>query len=740
MSNAILEQYDTPLALHRLWASYPRYIVFTELITPRDAIVGFRSFDAGYTFNLFTQYCWVDFDRRWEMAHTFKRQKRCYQRYQTNGAVYLEAIMRNVAWDIWNELDLTSEGQFWMASVPNAFKSIDSEVEYWTEKDILNYILQWNNCIQIGISESITIVNVFGSYQPLTTYHIAHTPQVSKWTTFGLYWGFLADLLTASTFNFSLVRSSTKYSGDDNVENNYVYPFTSASIVIHDILGPFRSIDTFFIAPPTDLADMVMTFDSDLLKSLQTNATHYSVFKDLTTTSWDAIPETWRQFDYQYFGGSPMCNIRPATTFVQSTFSFDDACGQPKPMQMTINAQSALFAYTNLRTSVILRQPLLQGKWSFFGYVGLYEWVYGHREVISFEGDVGIFVVLSEPLYSIPFVAEDRKMPNTTSQYLWAMAVATSVVLLAVAIAALAFHLRGNSKSSHHLFSYNRIAGPVWLGRPLMLLRSTTALVVLSTSPILFDSPRGMGRFHFKPRSVIYRLLLASEVSWLTEVVSDVLLIFTHDFARLQAPISSVIFWLAVNLFRVNMDNDLTCSSGEVNIGASSRAYLIVAFNFISVFIGSVIAKLYLRSHRQPCEMLKVNLLPASALAYCLPNGDIWSIEASIACMSGLIRFHYGMIQYVIDTKLWLLFTDNELSPIAINAKPTHFVNSNYIAFSVVQAHKRKRKIQLIMGLINLIGTVAGSLSYIQLADVNLSNDFWWANFNSTGTLTFIAN
>ncbi|OQS05529.1 hypothetical protein THRCLA_02358 [Thraustotheca clavata] len=211
----------------------------------------------------------------------------------------------------------------------------------------------------------------------------------------------------------------------------------------------FRSIDIFFIAPPTDFIDTVLALDSFLLSALQSNASIYSAFQELTKTTLDSIPKTWRQFDYEYFGGSPMCNIRPATNFVQTSFAFDDTCGQPKQMQITITPQSAPFAYTLLcttnissldicdlyfiynglilntaipesilawapnatlndveiiqfaqlnSTSVILRQHLLHNEWPFFGYVGVYEWVYDHREVISFERDTGIFVVLSEPL------------------------------------------------------------------------------------------------------------------------------------------------------------------------------------------------------------------------------------------------------------------------------------------------------------------------------------------------------
>ncbi|OQR95768.1 hypothetical protein THRCLA_07581 [Thraustotheca clavata] len=609
-SSAIIDKYDAEISTHILWPSYPRSIVYTQLTTVEDAIQGFRSFDTFYTISLFTQYCWVDFDNRWEMAHTIQRQARCYQRYQQNGAVYLEAILRNIDWDKWlngnsqsfmigigNFLLQSSDGQLWLSNEPHAFKSIDTEVKYWKSKGITEYILQWNNRIQTGISESIAVVNAFGWRQPLTMYHIAHSAREPSWTTFGLYWSFTDDLWVASISNGSIVRNSTNFLGDTSMEDNYyVYPFTSASIVIHDLVGPFQSIDTFFISPPIQLTEMIATFNSIFIQAFQTNATLFQSYKNLPTLTLDPIPKTWQQSSYQYYGGGPLCNARNSTTFVQASFSFDDICGQPKPLQILIRQKTALFAYIRLRssgisvkdpcglclttevqclsalnqleiiyndlianstihdiltntsnlvncqvemiqlaslndTSFVLRQNILQDEWFFFGYIELYEWVYGEREVVSFEGDAGTFVVLSERLNGFTFAANQKDIPNTTSQYLWGTTIATTFLLLTVALLTLFIYVRSTSYSSYHLLFFNRIVGPVWLGRPLMIVRSATAIVILSTSPIVFDSSNGFGRFLFEPRSFGYRMLLASEASWLTDVMIDILLIFTQDIA-----------------------------------------------------------------------------------------------------------------------------------------------------------------------------------------------------------------
>ncbi|OQS05230.1 hypothetical protein THRCLA_02604 [Thraustotheca clavata] len=825
-SNAIFEMYNTSLPTHTLWSSYPRSIIYTQLTTIQDAIRGFQLLDATYTFNLFIQYCWVDFDRRWEIAHTLHRQARCNQRYQKNGAVYLEAILRNVNWDQWSKVNYPSfmigigefllqsnEGRNWLNNVPNAFKSVDSEVAYWTEKRITNYILPWNNRIQIGIRESIAVINVFGFSQPLTIHHIPHSARDSTWTSYGLYWGFPGDLWLASVFNTSLVRNSTYFIGDSATEDYYyVYPFTQA--IIHDTLGPLQSIDSFFTAPSSELQYIISTINSITSMAFQNDATLLSAYKLLPTLTFDPIPKSWTELKYDYFGGSPLCNTRTGTSFIQSSFSFDDVCGQPKPLQITFRPDTAFFAYIRLRTngiptkdachlcltttalclsmmdqlesiyttlisnstildiltnidtlnnnveivqlasynstSIMLRQNLIQYPWSLFGYIGLHEWVYGEREVISFEGDAGIFTVLSERLSGIAFAANQKEIPNTTSQYLWSVIIATSGVLVVVAIVTIIIYIRHDSDSSYDLFFFNRIVGPVWLGRPLMLIRSSTAIIILSTSPIVFDTSDGFGRFYFEPRSFGYRLLLASEASWLTDVTTDLLLVFTQDIAQVQGSLSSLLFWLVIvcvetylpieacavverRCSRENMDIDLTCTSGMVTLGSFNRAIAIVVVNLLCVLVATLIAKICRIQHNKST----VIMLPASALAFCSLNGNIWTIDASITWMCGMFRFYLNGVHYILDTILWIIFTEHELSPISALITPSHHL---IMAIPTSAVNGKKQKLLLIAGLLYLIGTALGSISYIQLAGVNFGNDFWWANFNSTGALTFIVN
>ncbi|OQR86478.1 hypothetical protein ACHHYP_10514 [Achlya hypogyna] len=106
--------------------------------------------------------------------------------------------------------------------------------------------------------------------------------------------------------------------------------------------------------------------------------------------------------------------------------------------------------------------------------------------------------------------------------------------------------------------------------------------------------------------------------------------------------------------------------------------------------------------------------------------------------MSGFFRIQWGPRMYIFDTKLWILFRNDAGSSVAIKSAtgPTSVgatppVRANYDLRSTLK---------LSAGLAYLTMTTVGSLSYIQLSNVTLANDFWWATFNTTGTQTFIAN
>ncbi|KDO25335.1 hypothetical protein SPRG_09160 [Saprolegnia parasitica CBS 223.65] len=101
-------------------ASYAREVLLTDMAYDlASAIVSIRELTpAEVTFTM-TQYCWVDLNKRWALAHTFRRQARCEARYRTNAAVHLEAILRNIDLAAWLEL----YNQFFSTMITNAISA-----------------------------------------------------------------------------------------------------------------------------------------------------------------------------------------------------------------------------------------------------------------------------------------------------------------------------------------------------------------------------------------------------------------------------------------------------------------------------------------------------------------------------------------------------------------------------------------------------------------------------------------
>ncbi|KAG9400574.1 hypothetical protein AC1031_010789 [Aphanomyces cochlioides] len=58
---------------------------------------------------------------------------------------------------------------------------------------------------------------------------------------------------------------------------------------------------------------------------------------------------------------------------------------------------------------------------------------------------------------------------------------------------------------------------------------------------------------------------------------------------------------------------------------------------------------------------------------------------------------------------------------------------------SIVQASSHKSTFLVVLSFIYIGFTLSGSIFYLNLLQSNLSNDFWWTHFNTTGTHRFLA-
>ncbi|EQC26581.1 hypothetical protein SDRG_15611 [Saprolegnia diclina VS20] len=80
-----------------------------------------------------------------------------------------------------------------------------------------------------------------------------------------------------------------------------------------------------------------------------------------------------------------------------------------------------------------------------------------------------------------------------------------------------------------NLLKLNRVGGLVWVGRPLLFLRSATAICLLCTSGVDLRFSGYLSFFQVDPAPWYKVLLAAWEVSWFVAVVDDILLVATQD-------------------------------------------------------------------------------------------------------------------------------------------------------------------------------------------------------------------
>ncbi|KAF0713893.1 Aste57867_4169 [Aphanomyces stellatus] len=166
---------------------------YSQLNTIEATISGLRSTDAAAVPWIFTQYCFLDFGQQWELANSATRLQRCKSNMTSNGAVFMESILRNINFHhfyeavgrsfdvaITNELRQSSAGLKWLGMVSNPMKAPLAD--------------EWQNFKRIGLVNTYTVTNMYGSEYPFTLQYGNSSFRQAKQSTHKMYWGFANDL------------------------------------------------------------------------------------------------------------------------------------------------------------------------------------------------------------------------------------------------------------------------------------------------------------------------------------------------------------------------------------------------------------------------------------------------------------------------------------------------------------------------------------------------------------------
>ncbi|EQC34887.1 hypothetical protein SDRG_07687 [Saprolegnia diclina VS20] len=347
-------------------SAYTRFLRYEALTTLQDAVDGLRHLDLVYVAMMGAQYCWVDWERRWAMAHTLARQERCRDRYGANGAVYLESVLRNIDFNAWVDVtqglftqrigdgvaESSADGPAFLAYLAtHQMLDLDSEVHLWLDAGLAHFVMQYTNANQIGLHDVIQIENALGH---VIAFEIKDIPVASRgvrWTTDYMYGGLQTDLNIPSG-NQSLVQNASTFVGDVSpglLEAVLVcWPLPPAFQALHNDIGPLDNIDVLWVPVPSAVLSIVQTFRSLLLAHLASSAALVSTLDAIGTLELHPTPLQWQDPNLFFYGGNPTCGFGVGLPFVQESFSFDDSCGTQKALTYSLSPIAGLFAWTML--------------------------------------------------------------------------------------------------------------------------------------------------------------------------------------------------------------------------------------------------------------------------------------------------------------------------------------------------------------------------------------------------------
>ncbi|OQR84307.1 hypothetical protein ACHHYP_13562 [Achlya hypogyna] len=324
-----------------------------EANTVPNVIASLRSMDGCAIPWIFTAYCWVDFDRMWSVAATAARQTRCSAAQTTNGAAYLEAMVRNVdlvgflecwapAWTqgILGHLKTTTAGSEWWAAVQaaNGALSVADEAHHWVTAGVIRYTSQWQNFKRLGLVETFAIQNAFGYAYPLTLKSSNGSLALATETSMQLYWGWASDLNAvgvngSGATGSSLVRDSATFiyanatPADLYAANGTLaLPMGAPFALLVMSIGPFGSIDATRVGVPALWRGLRASMNTLLSEMLTASVELQAAVTALANPgSFTILPTPWMQVN-NFYSSTILCDSNTVSDTVQPFFTATGSC------------------------------------------------------------------------------------------------------------------------------------------------------------------------------------------------------------------------------------------------------------------------------------------------------------------------------------------------------------------------------------------------------------------------------
>ncbi|KDO20573.1 hypothetical protein SPRG_13604 [Saprolegnia parasitica CBS 223.65] len=768
---------------------HPSIVQYTLLNSTTAAIRDLRRTSACHVPWIFTAYCYVDFAKTWSVAATASRASRC-DAMASNGAVYLEAVLRNVAWSAWlscgygeafeiafgNELATTMAGQRWLASVQtDALVPISAEVAHWTAARITSYTLQWQTFKTLGLINTYSISNAYGGVYPLTLQATNGSFQSTHATSYKMYWGLANDLMAVATnatlgiAGQSLLRSSANFAFVNTSATSVLTaagaltsPLTRAMTLVQDaVLGPFGAVDVYYVPAPMSLKAAVQQLKTYVRRRLRQEPHCQKLFANISTIDSNlVIPAAWADIGFFSTGGPLLCDdgspqpisAGPRTLlsrgtcptsntlssigmsatylvlaavlsnlpsllshpgmdiaaicaqsstsptacarYLNATMAFLPACvnsGYSAYTPLLAHARSDLQALNislmqmgiaNLSAPLTMYTSQLldpsDRRFDYFAWFYLYDWSRGTREVVSFQGDVGAISIMSDYHSLVAREAQRWELSTIVASYARACVQYVTFVMICVATVVGLYILssRGHVEGLNMLV-LNRVGGIVWVGRPLLFVRSLTAVCLLSTGTLELVYDGGYSFFQSTSNPWYKTWLAASEVTWLLSVVNDLLMVVTLEYTPYCATPNSLLVWLVAAIlsatypvthsatlstdacYAAHVDFQLICNSATIYIGSTNRLWTLIGVVVACNIVVYVVVRMTLTE--APRSDIHSHFLYAGA-RYLFWHSkwkyeDVYYLDKASAVLNGILPLRYRGRLYAFDIKLWRIFT-----------------------------------------------------------------------------------
>ncbi|KAF0685794.1 Aste57867_22402 [Aphanomyces stellatus] len=419
---------------------------------------------------------------------------------------------------------------------------------------------------------------------------------------------------------------------------------------------------------------------------------------------------------------------------------------------LPMDIQFLQFASRNATDNVLLTQAMVEQPpalaWSFFGWVTMYDWVDGLRAVYTFAGDNTSVTLMSKSDGYFHLAADPLELPQAACQYIWYTSMYMTGVIVALAMLMVFYAVTDRFyMDGRNLFQVNRVLGGVWLGRPMLLARGLTAMVVLSTCSLVLVKDHSLTRFRVDTLPTWQVYVIAGETSWITYALNDGLLPLTRQYSRFYAPLSALLTWVLVLVVALTSPFDvqatlgrdctilsfkrgLVCTSGSIQLGSQTHLAMMLEIVVVSTALAYVGTRMLVclapsLVRTTAYDKQEHMLIPAAADAFFVQENR--QLDAAACVMCGILTYPSS----IFNITLWSMFAKAEfLQGVSQHARLSPSSPERHLVV-VSWCLKLSVRVTGLCGLVYMVLSVGGSYMFLTLTSSSLQNDFLWADFNA---------